>query len=178
MFSFRHGGVGASVGVRPLASVASLPSAVADFVKGAVEECKPSNVHVVTGTPEETANILSGLENEGMVKRLPKYQNWYERFQEALSAPPPPPSAFLPNPRFARSWLARTDPKDVARVESKTVIVTQRQRDTVPVPAAGVKSQLGSWMSESDWQRARRERFPGCMAGVACSCAERTWRRE
>lgn len=63
------------------------------------------------------------------------------------------------------SWLARTDPKDVARVESKTVIVTKNQRDTVPIPAAGAKSQLGSWMSESDWQKAREERFPGCMTG-------------
>lgn len=64
------------------------------------------------------------------------------------------------------SWLARTDPKDVARVESKTVIVTKSQRDTIPIPAGGVKSQLGSWMSESDWQKAREERFPGCMAGT------------
>lgn len=66
---------------------------------------------------------------------------------------------------FLFSWLARTDPKDVARVESKTVIVTKNQRDTIPIPAGGVKSQLGSWMSEADWQRAREERFPGCMAG-------------
>lgn len=64
------------------------------------------------------------------------------------------------------SWLARTDPKDVARVESKTVIVTKKQRDTIPIPAAGVKSQLGNWMSESDWQKAREERFPGSMAGT------------
>lgn len=63
------------------------------------------------------------------------------------------------------SWLARTDPKDVARVESKTVIVTKNQRDTIPIPAGGVKSQLGSWMSESDWLKARQDRFPGCMAG-------------
>lgn len=63
------------------------------------------------------------------------------------------------------SWLARTDPKDVARVESKTVIVTKNQRDTIPIPAGGVKSQLGSWMSEPDWHKAREDRFPGCMAG-------------
>uniref|UniRef100_A0A3B4BHV2 phosphoenolpyruvate carboxykinase (GTP) n=1 Tax=Periophthalmus magnuspinnatus TaxID=409849 RepID=A0A3B4BHV2_9GOBI len=125
-------------GVRSLASVPSLPPAVAEFVKGAAEECKPSGVHVVTGTPEETANILAGLEQEGMVKKLPKYKN---------------------------CWLARTDPKDVARVESKTVIVTKKQRDTIPIPAEGVKSQLGNWMSESDWHRARQERFPGSMAG-------------
>lgn len=75
-FKSRHGGVGAGVGVRSLASIPSLPSAVADFVKGAVEECKPAGVHVVTGTQEETANILAGLERDGMVKKLPKYENW------------------------------------------------------------------------------------------------------
>lgn len=64
------------------------------------------------------------------------------------------------------SWLARTDPKDVARVESKTVIVTKNQRDTIPIPDGGAKSQLGSWMSEGDFQKARQDRFPGCMAGT------------
>ncbi|CAL8397667.1 unnamed protein product, partial [Arctogadus glacialis] len=134
----RHGGRGVGLGARSLASVPSLPPAVAQFVREAVEECKPARVHVVTGTPEEAAGILAGLEKEGMMKKLPKYDN---------------------------CWLARTDPKDVARVESKTVIVTERQRDTVPIPSGGAKSQLGSWMSAADWQAARQERFPGCMAG-------------
>ena len=75
-FFHRQGGVGANVTVRSLASLNSLPPAVAEFVKGAAEECKPSSVHVVTGTPEEAANILAGLEKEGMVKKLSKYDNW------------------------------------------------------------------------------------------------------
>uniref|UniRef100_A0A8C8CII5 phosphoenolpyruvate carboxykinase (GTP) n=1 Tax=Oncorhynchus tshawytscha TaxID=74940 RepID=A0A8C8CII5_ONCTS len=133
-----HSQLGTSVGVRSLASIPSLPPAVADFVKRAVDECKPANVHVVTGSAEESAHILAGLEKDGMVKRLPKYEN---------------------------CWLARTDPKDVARVESKTVIVTKNQRDTIPIPDGGAKSQLGSWMSEGDFQKARQDRFPGCMAG-------------
>lgn len=68
--------MGAAVGVRSLASVPSLPKAVAEFVSGTVAECKPAKVHVVTGTPEETADILAGLEKDGMVKKLPKYLNW------------------------------------------------------------------------------------------------------
>lgn len=72
MLKSRHGGVG----VRSLASIPSLPSTVADFVKGAVEECNPAGVHVVKGTPEETADILAGLERDEMVKKLPKYRNW------------------------------------------------------------------------------------------------------
>uniref|UniRef100_A0A8C1GWD9 phosphoenolpyruvate carboxykinase (GTP) n=1 Tax=Cyprinus carpio TaxID=7962 RepID=A0A8C1GWD9_CYPCA len=128
----------ASVGVRSLASIPSLPPSVAEFVSGAAAECKPAKVHVVTGTPEETADILANLEKDGMVKKLAKYEN---------------------------CWLARTDPKDVARVESKTVIVTKDQRDTIPIPTGGAKSQLGSWMSEETFQKAREDRFPGCMAG-------------
>ncbi|XP_076826594.1 phosphoenolpyruvate carboxykinase [GTP], mitochondrial [Brachyhypopomus gauderio] len=128
----------AAVGIRSLATVPSLPTAVAEFVSSAVTECQPAKVHVVTGTPEETADILAGMENEGMVKKLPKYVN---------------------------CWLARTDPKDVARVESKTVIVTRQQRDTIPIPSNGAKSQLGNWMSESDFQKAKEERFPACMTG-------------
>ncbi|KAL6489212.1 hypothetical protein MHYP_G00029530 [Metynnis hypsauchen] len=128
----------AAVGFRSLASIPLLPQAVAEFVSGAVAECNPAKVHVVTGTPEETADILAGMENEGMVKRLQKYKN---------------------------CWLARTDPKDVARVESKTVVVTRQQRDAVPIPSSSIKSQLGNWMSESDFLKAREDRFPACMTG-------------
>lgn len=66
---------------------------------------------------------------------------------------------------FIYSWLARTDPKDVARVESKTVIVTTNKRDTVPIPADGAQGQLGNWMSPGDFERAKTDRFPGCMKG-------------
>jgi len=64
------------------------------------------------------------------------------------------------------SWLARTDPRDVARVESKTVIVTQNQRDTVPTPLDGGVSQLGRWMSQEEFDKAMAQRFPGCMKGT------------
>ncbi|KAG9275804.1 phosphoenolpyruvate carboxykinase GTP, mitochondrial [Astyanax mexicanus] len=134
----REGFSTAAVGVRSLASIPSLPHGVSEFVSEAAAECKPAKVHVVTGTPEETAELLAGMEKDGMVKKLTKYQN---------------------------CWLARTDPKDVARVESKTVIVTKQQRDTIPIPENNVKSQLGNWMSESEFQTAREDRFPSCMTG-------------
>lgn len=71
----------------------------------------------------------------------------------------------LPDNPLSPSWLARTDPKDVARVESKTVIVTPSQRDTVPIPTGGARGQLGNWMSPAEFQQAIDERFPGCMKG-------------
>lgn len=82
--------------------------------------------------------MLALLQKDGMIKRLSKYEN---------------------------CWLTRTDPKDVARVESKTVIVTENQRDTVPIPLGGAKGQLGNWMSPEDFERAAGARFPGCMKG-------------
>jgi phosphoenolpyruvate carboxykinase (GTP) len=63
------------------------------------------------------------------------------------------------------SVLAHTDPRDVARVESKTFISTESQREAVPVPKPGVKGQLGNWMSPEDLDVAIKKRFPGCMKG-------------
>ena len=67
---------------------------------------------------------------------------------------------------YVCSWLARTDPADVARVESKTVISTTNRHDTVPVTKEGVKGVLGNWISPSDLDNALNGRFPGCMKGV------------
>ena len=67
---------------------------------------------------------------------------------------------------YLYSWLSVTDPKDVARVESKTVICTENQRDTVPVPGPSVDGKLGQWISPSDMERKFQERFPGCMEGI------------
>lgn len=61
--------------------------------------------------------------------------------------------------------MARTDPKDVARVESKTVIISENRNDTLTTPKEGVKGQLGYWMAKSDLDEAIKERFPGCMKG-------------
>ncbi|KAF6771989.1 hypothetical protein AHF37_08586, partial [Paragonimus kellicotti] len=66
---------------------------------------------------------------------------------------------------YENCWLARTDPADVARVESKTVISTPDQRSTVPKVKEGVKGTLGIWMSPADLEKAFSVRFPGCMKG-------------
>lgn len=61
--------------------------------------------------------------------------------------------------------MARSSPRDVARVESKTFICTENRRDAVNVPRGSAKGQLGNWMSPADADRAVAERFPGCMEG-------------
>ena len=49
-----------------------------------------------------------------------------------------------PLPKYKNCFLARTDPKDVARVESKTVISTPKMCETIPEVAEGVKGNLES----------------------------------
>lgn len=115
----------------------SLSPDVVDFIVTYARICQPENIHICDGSEEENKKLLHHMEETGMIKRLHKYEN---------------------------CWLARTDPRDVARIESKTVIVTQEQRDTVPLAKSGV-SQLGRWMSEDDFEKAFKSRFPGCMKG-------------
>ncbi|XP_032243540.1 phosphoenolpyruvate carboxykinase, cytosolic [GTP] isoform X2 [Phoca vitulina] len=115
----------------------SLPQAVRAFLESNVRLCQPEHIHICDGSEGENQQLLDQMEGEGMIKRLQKLDN---------------------------CWLALTDPRDVARIESKTVIITQEQRDTVPIPKTGL-SQLGRWMSEEDFEKAFKARFPGCMKG-------------
>lgn len=63
------------------------------------------------------------------------------------------------------SWLAKTNPADVARVEKRTFISTDVKNDTIPTPRKGTVGELGNWISPHDMDEAILERFPGCMKG-------------
>ncbi|PKU44456.1 phosphoenolpyruvate cytosolic [Limosa lapponica baueri] len=115
----------------------SLPPEARDFIESNAKLCQPESIHICDGSEEENKKILDIMVEQGMIKKLSKYEN---------------------------CWLALTDPRDVARIESKTIIVTQEQRDTTPIPKTGT-SQLGRWMSEEDFEKAFNTRFPGCMQG-------------
>uniref|UniRef100_A0A3Q2W609 Phosphoenolpyruvate carboxykinase, cytosolic [GTP] n=1 Tax=Haplochromis burtoni TaxID=8153 RepID=A0A3Q2W609_HAPBU len=118
--------------------LSALSPAVREFLETNMTLCQPESIHICDGSDEENLAILTQLEEQGMIKKLTKYEN---------------------------CWLARTDPRDVARVESKTVIVTQEQKDTVPTPLGGGISQLGRWMPPEEFDKAMAQRFPGCMRG-------------
>ena len=66
---------------------------------------------------------------------------------------------------FLFSYVVRTDPHDVARVESKTFICTEEKYESIPHAKEGVKGQLGNWMSVSDMNSQLGEKYPGCMKG-------------
>lgn len=70
-------------------------------------------------------------------------------------------------PLLVCSWAARTDPCDVARLESKTVICTPEKSEVVPegVRSGKVKNQLARWMKDVDMDREMDDRMIGCMKG-------------
>ena len=55
--------------------------------------------------------------------------------------------------------------QDVARVESKTWMVTKDKYDTITHTAEGVEPLMGHWLSPEDLSAELDTRFPGCMAG-------------
>ena len=65
------------------------------------------------------------------------------------------------------SYCARTDPADVARVESRTVICSKDRRSTIPTPKPGVKGTVGNWISPDSLDQAVQQRFPACMKGTS-----------
>lgn len=118
--------------------VARIPLKVKSFIEESVVLCQPDKIHICDGSESENALMLKGLKEAGAIIPLPKYQN---------------------------CWLARTNPADVARVESKTFICTEKREDTVCTPKPGVQGSLGNWISPKDYDDAVMKRFPGCMKG-------------
>lgn len=53
----------------------------------------------------------------------------------------------------------------MARVESKTFIITEEKYSTVPHVKEGVKGILGQWMAPEQFKKEHADRFPGCMKG-------------
>lgn len=108
------------------------------FIEESVLLCQPETIHICDGSNREYMMLLRLLQNQGTIVPLPKYEN---------------------------CWLARTNPADVARVESKTFICTPRREEAIPTPKDGVVGKLGNWISEREMEKAMVERFPGCMRG-------------
>jgi len=115
-----------------------MPYVVRKWAKPLIEMCKPDNLHVMDGTVEEDVKLRQELVDAGIMLKLPKYDNCH---------------------------LCRTDPRDVARVESKTVICSKTKIETIPEPAEGVQGQLGYWISPEDLDHKIHTLYPGCMKG-------------
>lgn len=109
-----------------------------EFVAEKAALCKPDSLHILDGSDEEFRKLLSNMELAGMVKKLPKYSGCY---------------------------LVRTNPADVARVESKTVICTESKRESIPIPKDGVVGTVGHWAHPVEMKARLGNMFDGCMKG-------------
>ncbi|KAF5298724.1 hypothetical protein FQR65_LT09593 [Abscondita terminalis] len=115
-----------------------LSSKVRTFIEDNVDLCQPEKIHLCDGSDTENSHLLKLLQQQGTIVPLPKYQN---------------------------CWLAKTNPADTARVESKTFICTDHRADTIPTTKEGIKGTLGNWLSPRDMDVAVANRFTGCMKG-------------
>ncbi|KAL4234345.1 hypothetical protein ACF0H5_005995 [Mactra antiquata] len=114
-----------------------LPLKAQKFIAKWIQVCNPRALYICDGSQDEANEVIHKLEERGTLHRLKKYEN---------------------------NFIARTDPADVARVESKTWICTDDKYDTVPHVAQGVPGILGKWCSPKD-AKQYLENYTGCMAG-------------
>ncbi len=92
---------------------------------------QPRDIHWVDGSPEEYAALTGELVEAGTLTRL--------------------------NPElFPNSFAAFSDPKDVARVEGRTFICSEKKRD------AGFTN---NWMDPAEMKGILKDRFAGSMRG-------------
>jgi phosphoenolpyruvate carboxykinase (GTP) len=93
--------------------------------------CKPDRVEWANGSRDEYDRLLNGMVASG--------------------------SAIPLNPRKrSNSFLFRSDPSDVARVESRTYIASVRQEDAGPT---------NNWIDPVELKKTMRQLYDGCMRG-------------
>jgi len=115
----------------------ALSSKIQEFVTSKAELCKPAEIHICDGSESEAAMLADILVKNGTAHTLPELDNCF---------------------------AVRTNPADVARVESKTVICSKNRHDAVPTPAPGVKGTVGTWADPAEMEEKLKGLFTGCMA--------------
>jgi len=102
-----------------------------EWVAEVAELTQPDRVHWCDGSDEEWTRLTDELVEAGTLERLDP--------------------AAKPN-----SFLARTDPTDVARVEERTFICSVREEDAGPT---------NNWRDPVEMKAEMAERYRGCMRG-------------
>jgi phosphoenolpyruvate carboxykinase (GTP) len=99
------------------------------WLKEVADLCKPDAIQWCDGSKAEYDRMMALLRERGMAIPLAKRPN---------------------------SFLFRTDPSDVARVEDRTYISTRSQEEAGPT---------NNWVSPDDLKRTMRGLYDGCMKG-------------
>ncbi|MFV1957446.1 MAG: phosphoenolpyruvate carboxykinase (GTP) [bacterium] len=102
-------------------------------LKSWVEEvagmCRPDEIYLCDGTMEEYDHLMAQMVHAG---------------------------AAIPLKERPHSFLFRSDPSDVARVEDRTYVSTTSREDAGPI---------NTWMAPDDLKGAMRKLYDGCMKG-------------
>lgn len=104
---------------------------LARWVKETAALTKPERVHLCDGSATENANLLQGMVHAGVMVQL--------------------------NPqKRPNSFLARSSPSDVARVEARTFICSNKEEDSGPT---------NNWSDPTDMKKRLDTLFDGSMRG-------------
>ena len=113
------------------AAPANAPEDVIEFVTRIAELAKPENVYFTDGSQEEWDRLTTEMVESGVFTRL--------------------------NPdKRPNSFLARSLPSDVARVESRTFICSEKEEDAGPT---------NNWYDPAEMKKILNEKFDGAMRG-------------
>lgn len=115
-----------------------MPQKLQLFVAEKADLMTPRSIYICDGSETEYKELIGECIETGVLTPLKAYKN---------------------------NYLCRTDPRDVARVESKTWMITPEKYDSVCHTAEGVKPIMGQWMSPEQFGTELDDRFPGCMTG-------------